>query len=120
MTENAVVWEVWSDNMIGESEALYAIEKDYDPYCYVCKRGDVQKDCRNERLLHKFVGKTYFKQTEAVAELIAFYGKDLYSVKFGLADTNVAFIRMCMLAKPVCPLRSKCTSKKKKVSGVFK
>jgi len=40
LTENAVVWEVWSDNMIGESEALYAIEKDYDPYCYVCKRGE--------------------------------------------------------------------------------
>ena len=113
MTENIVEWEVWCDKMVGESEALYAVEKAHDCYCPMCKRGGVQKcGCCEEKELYKFVGKTYFKQTEAVAELIAFYGEDLYSVKFGLADSNVSFIRMKMLAEPRCPLRSKRRIKK--------
>lgn len=95
MTENVVEWEVWSDKMIPESTALYAVKKAHTPYCPYCKNN-------SETELKKFEGKTYFQQTQAIVELIDFYGEDLYAVKFGLADTNLKFIRARLLMPPKC------------------
>jgi len=77
MTENEIEFMVCSRKQILESSALYGIEQ------------ISQKQNENGVWFTTFKGNSYFKQHEALVELIQFYKSKLCSVKIGFYDTNL-------------------------------
>lgn len=77
MTENIIEFVVCSRKQIPSSEALYGIEQVN------------QEQNENGVWFTTFKGTSYFKQDQALIELIQFYKKKLCSVKIGLYDTNL-------------------------------
>lgn len=77
MTENDIEFLVCSRKQIPESDALYGIE--------------LIREMQNENgtWFTTFKGKSYFKQHQALIELIQFYEKNLCSVRIGFYDTNL-------------------------------
>jgi hypothetical protein len=79
LTENIIEFVVCSEKQIPESDALYGIEK------------IKEEKNENNTWFTTFKGNSYFKQHQALIELIQFYKKKLCSVKIGFYDTDLDF-----------------------------